>query len=61
MGLWTNLFVEEGTHRNSLNQGNVTKINENETGALLTAVPIKDPIAEYIIDLPDFEKQRRLV
>ena len=57
VGLWTNLLVEEGTHRNSLNQGSVTKINENETGALLTAVPIKDPIEEYIIDLPDFENK----
>ena len=29
VGLWTNLLVEEGT-QNSLNQGSVTKINENE-------------------------------
>lgn len=54
VGLWTNLLVEEGTHRNSLNQGNVTKINEDVSGELLIAVPIKDPIEEYIIDLPDF-------
>tara|TARA_B100001115_G_C15778144_1_gene382522 strand:+ start:6 stop:1049 length:1044 start_codon:yes stop_codon:yes gene_type:complete len=57
VGLWTNLLVEEGTHRNSLNQGNVTKINEDVTGALLTAIPIKDPIEEYIIDLPDFDNK----
>ena len=57
VGLWTNLLVEEGTHRNSLNQGSVTKINENETGALVMADPIKDPIEEYIIDLPDFNNK----
>ena len=57
VGLWTNLLVEEGTHRNSLNQGNVTKINEDVTGVLLNAVPIKDPIEEYIIDLPDFDNK----
>ena len=57
VGLWTNLLVEEGTHRNSLNQGNVSKINEDVTGALLTAIPIKDPIEEYIIDLPDFDNK----
>ena len=57
VGLWTNLLVEEGTHRNSLNQGNVTKINEDVTGALLNAVPIKDPIEDYIIDLPDFDNK----
>ena len=57
VGLWTNLLVEEGTHRNSLNQGNVIKINEDVTGALLNAVPIKDPIEEYIIDLPDFDNK----
>ena len=57
VGLWTNLLVEEGTHRNSLNQGNVTKVNEDVSGALLTAVPIKDPIEEYIIDLPDFDNK----
>ena len=57
VGLWTNLLVEEGTHRNSLNQANVAKINEDVTGALLTAVPIKDPIEEYIIDLPDFDNK----
>ena len=55
--VWTNLLVKEGTHRNSLNQGSVTKINENETGELLMEVPIKDPIEEYIIDLPDFENK----
>ena len=57
VGLWTNLLVEEGTHRNSLNQANVAKINEDVTGALLTAVPIKDPIEESIIDLPDFDNK----
>ena len=55
--VWTNLLVKEGTHRNSLNQGSVTKINENETGELLKALPIKDPIEEYIIDLPDLENK----
>ena len=57
VGLWTNLLVEEGTHRNSLNQANLAKINEDVTGALLTAVPIKDPIEESIIDLPDFDNK----
>ena len=57
VGLWTNLLVEEGTHRNSLNQANLSKINEDVTGALLTAVPIKDPIEESIIDLPDFDNK----
>jgi hypothetical protein len=36
--LWTNLLVEEGTHRNALNQ-------------------LKNPIKDYIIDLPEFNNK----
>ena len=36
--LWTNLLVEEGTHRNALNQ-------------------LKNPIKDYIIDLPEFDNK----
>jgi len=38
VGLWTNLLVEEGTHRNALNQ-------------------LKNPIKNYIIDLPELDKK----
>ena len=36
--LWTNLLVEEGTHRNALKQ-------------------LKNPIKDYIIDLPEFDNK----
>jgi hypothetical protein len=38
VALWTNLLVEEGTHRNALNQ-------------------LKNPIKDYIIDLPEFDNK----
>jgi hypothetical protein len=38
VALWTNLLVEEGTHRNALNQ-------------------LKNPIKDYIIDLPEFNNK----
>ena len=56
VGLWTNLLVEE-EHRNSLNQGNVTKSMRMCLARYLGQFQSKIQQREYIIDLPDFDNK----